>query len=96
MVAQRGLFRILLGSGVSGDDNQSRSRDRVVGSTAKYVDGIGSVAPDAVSGAAYNEAIHHPVGSFSIVVSPTYPDSTNNSYCTSYMCAPIGGKTYTW
>ncbi len=68
-----------------------------------YVDGIGSVAPDAASGAAYNEAIHHPVGSFSsagnpatIVVSQTYTDSTNNSYCSSYMCAPIGGKAYTW
>ena len=94
-VAQRGLFRILLGS--SGDDNRSRSRDHVVDSTAKYIDGIGSVAPDAVSGAAYQEAIHHPVGSFSssgnpatIVVQPTYTDSTNNSY------VPIGGKTYTW
>jgi hypothetical protein len=82
------------------DDNRSRSRDRVVGSTVKYVDGIGSVVPDAASGAAYTEAIHHPVGSFSsrgnpatIVVSPTNNGSapigdTNNGYT-----APIGIKT---
>ena len=34
--------------------------DNRVGGTAKYVDRIGSVAPDAVSGAViYCEAIHH-------------------------------------
>ena len=68
-----------------------------------YVDGIGSVAPDAASGAAYADAVHHPVGSFSsegnpstIVVMPTYTDSIENSYSTTYSSAPIGGKMYTW
>lgn len=59
-----------------------------------YVDGVGSKAPDAASAAAYAEALRHPVSAGPPTQS--YTDSMNNSYCTSYMCAPIGGHVYSF